>query len=68
MIKAISIGILAGGILLLILGFNAYGSSSSDVSRLVSGLPADEAIWLLVGGASVTVLGLVVLLVRSKTA
>ncbi len=68
MIKAISIGILAGGILLLILGFNAYGSSGSAVSRLVSGLPADEAIWLLVGGASVTVLGLVVLLVRSKTA
>jgi len=68
MIKAISIGILAGGILLLIFGINTYTSSSSDISRLIAGSPADEAIWLLVGGATVTVLGLAGLLLRSKTA
>ena len=68
MIKAISIAVLAGGILLLIFGINAYDSSSSDISRLIAGSPTDEAIWLLVGGATVTVLGLVGLLLRSKTA
>jgi hypothetical protein len=68
MTRAISIGILAGGILLLIFGITAYDSSSSDISRLITGSPTNEAIWLLVGGATVTVLGLVGLVLRSKTA
>ena len=68
MSRAISIGILAGGILLLIFGITAYDSSSSDISRLITGSPPNEAIWLLVGGATVTVLGLVGLVLRSKTA
>ena len=68
MIKAISIGILAGGILLLILGINAYNSSSSEISRLFTGSPTDNAVWLLFGGATVAVLGLAGLLLRSKTA
>jgi hypothetical protein len=57
--KSISLAILAGGILLLIFGFNAYDSSSSGMSRFFTGAATDKSIWMLVGGAVVTVLGLV---------
>jgi hypothetical protein len=68
MTKAVSIALLAGGILLLIFGINAYDSASSDVSRFFTGSPTDKAIWLLVGGVAGTVLGLVGLLRGSKVA
>jgi hypothetical protein len=68
MIKAISLAILAGGILLLVFGFTAYDSTSSDISRFFSGSATDKAIWMLVGGVVATVLGLVGLLRASKTA
>jgi len=57
--KAISLAVLAGGILLLIFGINAYDSSSSDISRFFTGSATDKSIWMLVGGLVVTVLGLV---------
>lgn len=66
--KALSVAILAGGILLLILGINAYDSSSSDISRFFTGSATDKSIWLLVGGIGGTVLGLVGLLRRTTTA
>ncbi|MGD1045121.1 MAG: DUF3185 family protein [Bacteroidota bacterium] len=65
--KAISLAVLAGGILLLIFGISAYDSSSSDVSRFFTGSATDKSIWMLVGGIVATVLGLVGLLRRSKT-
>ena len=64
--KTISAALLAGGILLLVLGINAYDSSSSDISRFFTGSPTDKSMWLLVGGGAVTVLGLVGLR-RSKS-
>ncbi len=67
MIKAISIAVLAGGIILLILGINAYNSSSSDISRFFTGAATDKSVWMLVGGAVATVLGLVGLLRGRKT-
>ena len=68
MTKAISLAILAGGILLLVFGITAYDSTSSDISRFFSGSATDKAIWMLVGGVVATVLGLVGLLRASKTA
>ncbi len=68
MTKAISLAVLAGGIVLLIFGISAYNSTSSDISRLFSGSATDKSIFLLVGGAVMTVLGLVWLLRGSKTA
>jgi hypothetical protein len=65
--KAISLAVLAGGILLLIFGINAYNSTGSDISRFFSGSATDKSIWLLVGGAAATVLGLVGLGRGSKT-
>jgi hypothetical protein len=67
MIKAISLAVLAGGILLLILGIHAYDSSSSDISRFFTGSATDKSIWMLVSGVVATVLGLVGSLRGSKT-
>ena len=68
MIKGISIAVLAGGIILLILGINAYNSSSSDISRFFTVSATDKSVWLLVGGAIATVLGLVGFLRGEKKA
>ena len=65
--KAISLAILVGGVLLLIFGINAYNSSSSDISRFFTGSATDKSMWMLVGGAVATVLGLVGLLRGSKS-
>ena len=65
--KALSLAILAGGVLLLIFGINAYDSSSSDISRFFTGSATDKSMWMLIGGAVATVLGLAGLLRGSKT-
>lgn len=50
----------AVGIVLLIFGFNASHSFSSDVSRFFTGNPTDKSIWLLIGGAGAVIAGLVI--------
>ena len=60
--KAISLAILAGGILLLIFGISTSNSVSSDISRVFTDAPTDKAIWMLIGGVVVTIIGLVGLL------
>ena len=62
MTKTISLAILAGGIVLIILGIDAYNSAGSDVSRLFTGSPTDKTMWLLVGGIVAIVIGLAGLL------
>ena len=64
--KVVSLAILAGGILLIILGVSATKSFSSDISRFFTGSPTDKAIWMLVGGAVATIIGLVGLLRWSR--
>jgi hypothetical protein len=56
--KTISLAILAGGILLVVFGVNASNSVSSDISRIFTDAPTDKAIWMLVGGVVVTIIGL----------
>ena len=56
--KAISLAILAGGILLAIFGIDAVNSTGSDISRFFTGAPTDRAMWMLVGGAVASVVGL----------
>jgi hypothetical protein len=60
--KAISLAILAAGIVLVVFGINASNSISSDISRVFTDAPTDKAIWMLVGGVIVTAIGLVGLL------
>jgi hypothetical protein len=64
--KAVSLAILAGGILLTIYGAAASNSFSSDISRFFTGSPTDKAIWMLVGGMVAILIGLVGLVRGSK--
>lgn len=57
--KALSIAFLVGGVILLVFGFQASDSFSSEVSRAFTGNPTDKTMWLFAGGAVLTVLGLV---------
>lgn len=57
--KLVFLALLAGGVVLLILGFNATNSFGSDVSRFFTGSPTDKAVWMLIGGAVAVVVGLV---------
>jgi len=56
--KALSIALLAGGIVLIVIGVSATKSFSSDVSRFFTGSPTDKAVWMLVGGVVAAVVGL----------
>jgi drug/metabolite transporter (DMT)-like permease len=66
--KIVSIALLVGGVVLVIFGINATNSFSSDVSRFFTGSPTDKAVWMLLGGAVATVVGLVLTLRRGKHA
>jgi hypothetical protein len=59
MINAAYLALLAIGIALLVVGFNATHSFSSDVSKFFTGAPTDKAIWMLIGGAAAAITGLV---------
>jgi hypothetical protein len=64
--KAVSLALLAAGILFLFLGINASNDLSSDVSRFFTGSATDKATWMLMGGVVGTVIGLVGLLRVSR--
>ena len=55
--KAVSIALLAGGIVFIVIGVNATKSFSSDVSRF-TGSPTNKAVWRLIGGIIAAVIGL----------
>jgi uncharacterized membrane protein YdcZ (DUF606 family) len=57
--KVIGIALLVGGIVLLIFGFQASHSFTSDVSRTFTGSPTDKSMWMIVGGAVAAIAGLV---------
>ena len=59
MTRAVSLSLLAGGILLIIFGIMASTSFTSDISRFFTGSPTDKAIWMLVGGVVASVVGAV---------
>jgi len=55
--KSMSVALLVAGVILLVLGLNAYHSASSDVSRFFTGAPTDKSLWLLIGGAIASIVG-----------
>jgi len=59
--KAVSLALLAGGVVLIVLGITATNSFSSDVSRFFTGSPTDKAVWMLIGGVVAAIVGLVTL-------
>ena len=57
MSKVVSLFLLAGGIVLIVLGVMASTSFSSDISRFFTGSPTDKAIWMFLGGVAASVVG-----------
>ncbi len=64
--KALSLVVLAAGIVILILGMNAYDSTSSDISRFFTGSATDKSVWMLVGGFLGILVGMTGLLRLTK--
>jgi len=64
--KAIFLAVLVGGVALLIFGIGASNSLGSDISRFFTGSPTDKAIWMLIGGVVLSIVGLAGLLRGSK--
>ncbi|HEX2958819.1 MAG TPA: DUF3185 family protein [Chitinispirillaceae bacterium] len=56
--RIFSIAFLAGGVLLLIFGIDAWNSAGSEISRVFQGGPSNRAIWLLVTGIISLFLGI----------
>jgi uncharacterized membrane protein YidH (DUF202 family) len=56
--KGMSVALLVVGVILLVFGLNAYHSASSNVSRFFTGAPTNKALWLLIGGVVVGIVGL----------
>jgi hypothetical protein len=46
--KIVSLVLLAGGVVLIVIGINATNSFSSGVSRFFTGSPTDKAVWMLI--------------------
>ena len=64
--KALSAALLVGGIILLVFGWNEHQSAGSEISKFFTGNPTDRAMWMLIGGAVLAVMGLVGLLRGSR--
>ena len=64
--KAISVALLVAGVALAIFGISASQSLGSDISRFFTGSPTDKAVWMLIGGAVLSIFGLVGLLRGTK--
>lgn len=66
--KGLAFALLAVGIMLFIWGVSVSESVGSDVSRLFTGEPTDKAVWLLIAGVAVTLVGLFGVLRGAKDA
>lgn len=64
MSKPVALGIAVVGVILLVWGLQAKDSAASVVSEVVQGSPSDKSIFLIVGGALLTVVGGAALLFR----
>jgi drug/metabolite transporter (DMT)-like permease len=59
--KALGLALLVAGIILIVTGYNASQSFSSDVSRFFTGSATNKAMWMLVGGVAAAIAGAVLL-------
>ena len=66
--KIIGIALLVVGLMLIGFGINASESFGSDVSRFFTGTPTNKSIWLLIGGAVSSCVGLFLCFARSGKA
>lgn len=66
--KAIGLAMLVAGVILVIYGINASESFASEVEEAVSGTPTDSAMWMLIGGAVLGIVGLFLTLRPARAA
>ncbi|TDV37256.1 uncharacterized protein DUF3185 [Paraburkholderia caballeronis] len=59
MIKAISLALIVGGIVLLYFGGQSFHSLANDMSRMFTGAPTNRTILLIAGGIAATIAGLI---------
>lgn len=64
--RILSVVFLVIGVTLIVYGVNASHSIGSGFSRFFTGSPTDKTVWLLVGGAVASVVGISGLIPRSK--
>lgn len=64
MSKPVALGVLVVGVILLVWGLDAKDSPVSAVSEVVQGSPSDKSIFLIVGGALLSIVGGFGLLMR----
>ena len=67
MYKAFSLSLLVAGVALVIYGIGASRSLQSDISRFFTGSPTDKAMWMLIGGGVLLIVGTAGLLRGSKS-
>jgi hypothetical protein len=56
--KLLSLFLLVSGLALVVYGIGASESLASSFAKFFTGSPTDTAIWLLLGGSAMSVLGL----------
>ncbi len=65
--KAISAGLLIGGIILLYFGYDEYQSFQSEVDQFLGGSGSQQGIWMMAGGGAAAIAGIVGLLRGGKS-
>ena len=66
MMKAVSLALIALGVVLLYFGGQSFHSLANDVSRFVTGAPTNKTLWLIGLGVVATIGGLTGLIVSSR--
>lgn len=56
--KAIGVGCLVAGVLLIVWGWNLANSVGGQFQKLFTGSPGDKPMWLFIGGGVLCALGL----------
>jgi len=64
--KIIGVALLAGGIVLLVFGFQSKDSFESKANEFLKGSPSNRTTWFLVGGAACSAAGVALILLKDK--
>jgi hypothetical protein len=65
--RLIGLLVLAGGVVLLMMGIRATDSFSSQFSKFFTGSPTDHAVWLTLGGVAAVLVGGALAMVTCRT-
>ncbi len=66
MTQVLGIGLIIAGAVMLFMGVQASQSFTSEVSEVFTGSPTDKAMWLLIGGPALAVMGIALLFMRKR--